>query len=130
MKLQMALYFVLIQSLTSCGNSFDINDQSRIQRTVQPHPNHDGVYLVYYRYEEMIDRYGPGWNNTLRIVRSAKSNTEIYNIWDHALTLAVPRYLEERGLIPSKCTTGIIVIRNSMNEGGGGTTAFRCKGSE
>lgn len=111
-------------SHTGCGTNYT---PGQLQRTVQPHPNREGIYLVYYKYKEMIEEYGPGWKMTLAAVQRATNNEEIQNIWTQALTYAVPKYLNDKGLIPSACNDGVVVVSSNMDEAGGGTTAFRCR---
>ncbi len=124
--MRLIAFFILVFSMSACGGGFDIYSPNNIYRTIQPHPNREGLYLVHYRYKEMIEVYGPGWEKTLAAVRQAKNNKEIYNIWNQTLTLAVPKYLEEKKLIPDECIHGIVAISSNMNESGGGTTVLRC----
>lgn len=87
--------------LTACGGSFDIYSPSQIHRTVQLIK--PGVFIVDYRWREVAEQFGK----------------------DRAM--AVPKYLEARGLTPPECVRGVIVIRGGEVEGGGGWAEFRCK---
>jgi hypothetical protein len=120
----------LLFSLPACGAIFDIYSPGQIHLAVQAHPNRPGVYLIYYKPKQMIDEFGPGWGKTLAAVRQAKSNEEINAIWEDALAVAVPKYMAEKDLIPGECVNGIAVISSSFDEGGGGTTSFRCRESQ
>lgn len=118
---------ILTSSLIACDGSLDISSANQIYRTVTPHPNREGLYLVYYRYKKIIEEYGPGWVPTLAAVRKANSNDEIKDIWEQALNTAAPKYMKEKGLIPAECVNGVTIVSSNTDEAGGGVTVFRCK---
>ena len=60
-------------------------------------------------------------------VHLADDNNHIYDIWIQALTIAVPKYLEDKRLIPDECSNAVVIVSSNMGEAGGGVTAFRCK---
>ena len=87
--------------LTGCGGSFDNYSPSQIHRTVQSLGN--GLYVVDYRWREVAQNFGK----------------------DRAV--AIPKYLEAKGIVPAECSSGITVIRGGEVENGGGWAEFRCK---
>lgn len=116
---------ILAFAQLGCGGNYS---PRQLHRTVQPHPNREGIYLVYYLRHQMIDEYGPGVAAVREAVRQANDIDEKLAIWERALADAVPRYLNKNGLIPAECANGIEVVDSSGQErGAGGTTAFRCK---
>ncbi len=117
-----SLFFALLPA--ACAGTYSAEE---LPRTVQPHPNREGTYLVYYRYMEMINEYGPGVEKVRELVRQAHDADSKQAVWDSALATAVPRYLESRNLMPRACVNGILVISSHGDEAGGGTTAFACK---
>ncbi|MET0116002.1 MAG: hypothetical protein ABW090_01165 [Sedimenticola sp.] len=106
-----------------CGSGYYPPDQ--LHRSVKPHSSREGVYLVYYRRHQVIDEYGPGVERVREAIRNNPDNWRA--LWDKAAAEAVTRYMEDKGLIPSECQNGIVVINSYGDEAGGGTTAFRCK---
>ena len=112
-------------SLSACGSGFDVYSPSEIHRTVQKHPNHEGLYLVHYRQHQVINKYGPGVDNVREGIRKNPDNWRA--LWDRAAAEAVTRYMTEKGLIPKECVNGIVIVSSDSDEAGGGTTAFRCK---
>jgi hypothetical protein len=120
----LASAILLALAPAACARNYSAEE---LHRTVQPHPNREGVYLVYYRYMEMIEEYGPGVERVRELASQAQSANSKQAVWDEALAIAVPRYLESRNLVPEACTNGILVISSHGDEAGGGTTAFRCK---
>jgi hypothetical protein len=116
--------FLFALVLTGCGGN-DFSNPN--QGTVKPHSSREGVYLVYYRYHQMIDEFGPGVEAVRQNVREAGSIEDKLAVWDDALEIAVPKYLEANRLVPPECVNGVHVISSLGDEDGGGTTAFRCK---
>lgn len=113
--------------LMGCGDErFDIYSPSQIHHTIKPHPNRDGLYVVQYRWDKVIDEFGPGIASVRQAVRQADDKDKLV-IWDNTMAAAVPKYLEANGLIPAKCVRGVIVISSNQDEAGNGMTAFRCK---
>lgn len=108
-----------------CESGYYSPDQ--LHRSVQPHPNHEGIYLVYYRRHQMIEEYGSGVAKVREAVSQAKDIGSKLAVWDDALAVAVSRYLETKGLVPAECVNGIVIVSSRGDEAGGGTTAFRCK---
>lgn len=115
----------LASSLFACGGSSDVYSPNHIYRTVQPHPNHAGLYLVHYRHHQVINDYGPGVDKVREEVRSNPNDWRA--VWDEATAIAVSRYMTDKGLIPEECQSGIVIVSSDSDEAGGGTTAFRCK---
>lgn len=115
----------LASSLFACGGNYDVYSPSDIHRTVQPHPNYEGLYLVHYRHHQVINEYGPGVDKIREKVRVNPDNWRA--LWDEAIAKAVSRYMTEKGLVPAECQSGIVVVSSDSDEAGGGTTAFRCK---
>ena len=116
----------LVLSLTACGGNFDIYSPSQIHKTVQV--LRPGVYVVGYKHHDVINEYGPGVENVRKAIRNDSDNWRAF--WDGAVAVAVPRYLEAKGLVPAECTQGVVVIRSGSGEGGGGWAEFRCKEDE
>ena len=120
----MILFTFITFILMGCSGNYSPN---RLHRTVKPHPNQEGTYLVYYRRHNMIEEFGPGLVKVRDMVRQAKNIEDKLAVWDQALAFAVPKYLEAKDLIPIECVKGVFVVSSSSDEAGGGTTAFRCK---
>lgn len=111
--------------LVGCGGSFDIYSPTQIHRTVQSRGQ--GLYVVSYKEFDVINDFGFGVEKVREAVRKAENTKDKLAVWDQAAFVAVPRYLEAKGLIPSECTQGVVVIRSGSLEGGGGWAEFRCK---
>jgi len=94
-------FLALTFPLVGCGGSFDIYSPGQIHRTVQSRGA--GIYVVYYEWPYVEDRFGKN------------------------RATAVPEYLQEKGLIPPECMQGVTVIRGGEAEGGKGWAEFRCK---
>jgi len=86
--------------LAGCGGSFDIYSPSQIHRTVQLRS--PGLYVVYYEWPYVEERFGKN------------------------RATAIPKYLGEKGLVPSECAHGVTVVRGGEGEGGKGWAEFRC----
>lgn len=86
--------------LIGCGSGFDIYSPGQIHRTVQL--IRPGVYIVDYKWREVSEQFG--------------KDKEV----------AIPKYLEEKGLIPPECGGEVTVIRGGGVENGGGWAEFRC----
>ena len=74
----------------------------------------------------MINEYGPGVENVRSKLNPPKYE-RVTEIWNEAFEQAVTKYLKDNNLVPEECTAGIIVVSSGQDEGGGGTTEFRCK---
>lgn len=116
--------FFIALVLTGCGGNHSIHSH---QRAVKPHPNHEGVYLVYYRRHKIIDDFGPWVEAARKNVREAGSIEDKLAVWDCALAIAVPEFMKVNYLVPPECVYGVSIISSLGYEDGGGTTAFRCK---
>ncbi len=109
-----------------CSGALKVSD-------VRPHPNHDGIYLVYYwPADKLLDEYGTGSADMYQAIKDAKGSkgydaSKVKVIWNEVYEEAVRNYLESTNRIPTACGNGIILVSSSPNEGGGGSTAFRCK---
>lgn len=121
-NLTIVLFIALAPVACAGGHSSE-----NLQRTVRPHSSQVGVYLVYYRYMEMINEYGPGLENVRKSVRLQPDVERQLAVWDDVLEVAVPKYLEAKNLIPNACGYGVEIMRSQGDEGGGGTSTFRCK---
>ncbi len=117
-------WFLLAFGVVACS-SFDTYSPNQTHRAIKPHPNHKGVYLIYYRRHQLIDEYGPGVENVRRDIQKNPDNWRV--IWDKAAAEAVTHYMTEKELVPPECVNGIVVISSLGDEAGGGTSAFRCK---
>jgi hypothetical protein len=103
----------------SCARELRVN--------VMEHPNREAIYLAYYRpWTKMLHKYGVGVDAVREEIKAANYES-VDEIWDKAFEEAVVRYLEANHLIPKECKSGIMVVSSGQDEGGGGTTAFRCK---
>lgn len=111
--------------LPACSDPFGIYSPEQIHRTVQL--VRPGIYVVSYKEFDVINNFGPGVENVREAVRKAKSTEDKLAVWGQAAFIAVPRYLDIKGLTPSECAQGISVIRSGSTEGGGGWAEFRCK---
>lgn len=116
---------LLVIGLPACSDPFGIYSPERIHRIVQSRG--PGLYVVSYKEFDVINEFGPGVENVRAEVRKAESTKDKLAVWDQAAFIAVPRYLEAKGLVPSECTQGVIVTRSGSTEGGGGWAEFRCK---
>ena len=92
---------LLIAAFIACGcGRFDPYSPGEIHRTVQERgPN---LYVAYFR-RDAIDKFGR----------------------DRAQ--ALPLYLRENGLVPSKCSHGVTYVRGADTESGQGWAEFRCQ---
>ncbi|MEJ1405485.1 MAG: hypothetical protein RPU62_00680 [Candidatus Sedimenticola sp. (ex Thyasira tokunagai)] len=113
----------LALSLSACGGSFDIYAPSQIHKTVKL--LRPGIYDVGYKHFEVINEYGLGVENVRKSIRQNPENWR--TLWNEAAAVAVPKYLEAKGLVPAECEQGVEVIRSGSGEGGGGWAEFRCK---
>jgi hypothetical protein len=96
------LTYVLVLGLLLVGCAHDLK--------VHPPQNHGDIYLLYYHpWDEMLNEYGPGAD----VVRAFEE--------------ATLKCLEQRSLVPTECSKGVVIISSQQNEGGGGNTAFKCK---
>ena len=92
-----------------------------------PHPNHEGTYLAYYKpASSLLDEYGYGSERIYESLIGANPET-VKSIWNAAYGDAIRHYLEVNHRIPRECHEGIDMGSTSPDEGGGGTTTFRCK---
>lgn len=116
---------ILVIGLPACSDPFGVYSPERIRRTVQSRGQ--GLYVVSYKEFDVINAFGPGVENVRADVRKAGGTKEKLAVWDQAVSVAAPRYLEAKGLVPSECTQGVVVTRSGSTEGGGGWAEFRCK---
>lgn len=121
MMVRPAIIWLLVILLTACGANHTAKS------AVIPHPNRDGVYVVYYAYYQMIDDYGPGVEHVRNTISQIEDTKEKLAVWDRALAIAVPKYMEVNNLIPPECVHGVTIIGSSGDRSGGGASAFRCK---
>lgn len=111
--------------VSGCGPHTDVSAPDGIPRNVQKHPNREGLYLVYYRWRQVIDEFGPGYSAVQSRVRDASDGNKL-EIWDQTMRLAVPKYMEAKGLVPKECAHGVEIVSSGPDEAGGGVSAFRC----
>jgi len=111
--------------LTGCGGSFDNYSPSQIHRTVQSRGGE--IYIVFYQYFDVLDQYGPGVERVRGDVQKELTTNAKQEVWTKAEHIAVPKYLEAKGLTPVECRNGIIVIRGGSSVEGDGWAEFRCK---
>lgn len=126
MKQRAMLGLVLgVIGLPACSDPFGIYSPERIHRTVQSRG--PGLYVVSYEYFDVIDQYGPGVERVREDVRNAESTKGKLAAWTKAEFIAVPKYLEAKGLVPTECKQGVIVVRGGSSVEGDGWAEFRCK---
>lgn len=114
----------LATCLAACGSGINLQSPGDIHSAIGKHPNHEGLYLIHYRHERMIDEYGPGIETVRsRIVESPENWRAL---WDEATAESVMHYMEEKGLTPDECDNGVVFNSSGSDEAGGGTMTFRC----
>jgi len=82
---------------------------------------------VSYKEFDVLDEYGSGVERIRESVQDAKGTKDKLAVWDKAVSVAVPKYLEAKGLVPDECVQGVVITRSGATEGGGGWAEFRCK---
>jgi len=107
-------------TISACTSLHEING------SVQPHPNHDDLYLVYFRYSPFIEKYTDGWDALRADVAKQKNINDKLAVWQNAISVAMPIYLSNNNMIPNECANGIKVISSNSDEGGGGVAAIKC----
>lgn len=118
--------FVLLAcSHSACSDFFGVYSPERIHSTVRSMG--EGLYIVRYEYFDVINQYGPGVENVREAVRNARNTKDQLAAWSEAEAIAVPKYLKAKGLVPTECTQGVIVIRGGSSVEGDGWAEFRCK---
>lgn len=100
MNLKMNMSMLVSIFVYGCGSAFDVYSPGQIHRTVQL--RHPGLYIVYYEWPYVEGNFGKN------------------------RATAVPAYMEAKGLIPSECTKGIVVVRGNDAEGGKAWAEFNC----
>jgi hypothetical protein len=114
-------FVLLVSGLSACVGSFDLYSPSQIHRTVKA--LRSGLYVVDYEWPYVIENYGPDMEKVLQGVDERDMPAQ----WDRALSIAVPKYLVAKGLVPAECVHGVTVVRSGEGEGGKGWAEFRCK---
>ena len=122
----MRLMGTMLLSLAQLGCGGVYLSTVELRDTVKPHPNHAGVYLVYYRAHKLLDEFGLGVVAVRKAVMEVDDASKTA-VWNRAYSDAAERYLLAHGLVPSDCVEGIVILGSSRSEGGGGVTSFRCK---
>lgn len=97
-----------------------------INGSVKPHPNHDGLYLVYFRYSEFIEEHTAGWDTLRSTVANAEGISNKLAVWQNAINKAMPVYLSKNNMTPKECIQGINMISSNQDENGGGVAVFKC----
>ena len=113
-------FITFATALFGCGG-FDIYSPEQIHRTVRSQGM--GRYVVTYKWRYVIDNYGPDMAMLLKGV----DDKDKKDVWKRATVVAVPKYLEAKGIVPSECTQGVTIIRSGEVEGGGSWAEFLCQ---
>ena len=98
-----------------------------LSRTVRPHSSEPNTYFVYYKYFEVLEQYGPGIAAVRAEAAAAENASSRDAIWENVMNVAVKKYLVENSLIPQRCSGNIEMLESQADEGGNGTSKFRCK---
>lgn len=92
---------LLVIGLPACSDPSGKYSPEMTHRSVQSLSK--GLYVVDYKWPYVVETFGKDQ------------------------TIAVPTYLEAKGLIPAECVRGVTVVRGGRTEGGWAWAEFRCK---
>lgn len=120
--------FFIGMLLAGCNVLYDPFSGDNIHKTVQPHPNRKGIYIVHFNVKKVVNEFGPGMNKLHQEIEKSESSEEEYAYWRAIVESSLIKYLQIKQLVPVECSRGVVIVSSGKDEiGGGGAAAFRCR---